>query len=794
MCRCAIKFNLSFTARPGRCDNGDFGCEKEYPYSMTSVFHCYHDYQCPQYFKCCQPNCFKHKVCQPTIIDTDSDFTTTEKMEIISTQKPATLTEETTTKASSETMSDGRTNGFPTTTKTTETPVQTVPTTPTTEEKAATETTESFSTSIAPASPTTTGLSTTTELSTMEKQRETTITTQSHPAEITFTPSLTTDQLELTNETEEITATTEILETTFTLPKTTATEQLPTLTVESFTEARAIKNPTLTSERAMTSLPMTKSTTTSVETETTSDYSIPFAITPDQSHLPVESKTKPSIELLPSTPEGTSHSDISGITKIKTTTDYFTSFSIIPDQPYLPVENKTQHPGELLSSTPKGTSHSDISEITTVKTTDHSTIAILTTSKEKPITDKGNGVTTPTAEESTNLISETPVKVTAPKIKFSIEATLSPTFPPISSVTSPKSEASSQENLISSSTEVAKVETTSKKFQFITVAETDDEDLVEGSGSGDGIENAFTKEHIRSISNKPFTKKSIAVTADQEIEDDFDIDDSNEGSVGEISSALTTTEAYIKQKAEITEKKVVNKEIDKLPTTGTTETNIRKKNDVTTEMVNKETGKSSTKASTSHFVEIVSGKNDERQEIRTTRFLNNGNEVNKLIVEINSDKEGRATINLVKSEEDKMNTIQMTEKPAILISTTVESAIAEENDGAKRVDEVLKAEDTLEFQQVMSTTIPYNIGSTLDRKLFFPTEQPDKSGQTKTDKSNNTISNFSEDTKNNSQDTVPSSKDKDIVYRDVNTDDSYDDEDVLTGASGDREYENLPAN
>ncbi|KAJ8956635.1 hypothetical protein NQ318_013989, partial [Aromia moschata] len=61
--------------RPGRCVNGDFPCEEPYEIEQTAPFECGMDYQCPRHFKCCQPKCFLHKVCQPAMLEEDEEFT-----------------------------------------------------------------------------------------------------------------------------------------------------------------------------------------------------------------------------------------------------------------------------------------------------------------------------------------------------------------------------------------------------------------------------------------------------------------------------------------------------------------------------------------------------------------------------------------------------------------------------------------------------------------------------------------------------------------------------------------------
>ncbi|XP_074032069.1 uncharacterized protein [Leptinotarsa decemlineata] len=57
--------------RAGTCEKWLYNCPKPYHYSLTSIFKCDYDGQCPKSFKCCEQSCFKHKICSRAIIHND---------------------------------------------------------------------------------------------------------------------------------------------------------------------------------------------------------------------------------------------------------------------------------------------------------------------------------------------------------------------------------------------------------------------------------------------------------------------------------------------------------------------------------------------------------------------------------------------------------------------------------------------------------------------------------------------------------------------------------------------------
>ncbi|KAG5866435.1 hypothetical protein JTB14_037948 [Gonioctena quinquepunctata] len=53
--------------RGGTCDKWPYNCFTPYHYSLTSMFKCESDKQCPEAFKCCTQSCFQHKICTRVI-------------------------------------------------------------------------------------------------------------------------------------------------------------------------------------------------------------------------------------------------------------------------------------------------------------------------------------------------------------------------------------------------------------------------------------------------------------------------------------------------------------------------------------------------------------------------------------------------------------------------------------------------------------------------------------------------------------------------------------------------------
>lgn len=47
----------------GTCEKWPYNCHYPYPYIFSHRFRCEYDKQCPKNFKCCQQNCFLHKIC-----------------------------------------------------------------------------------------------------------------------------------------------------------------------------------------------------------------------------------------------------------------------------------------------------------------------------------------------------------------------------------------------------------------------------------------------------------------------------------------------------------------------------------------------------------------------------------------------------------------------------------------------------------------------------------------------------------------------------------------------------------
>lgn len=100
--------------RPGHCDKWPYNCRVPYHYSMTYRFKCNQDSQCPRNFKCCQQNCFMHKICskivssvtQPPVKMGSETDQTTEREE----------TSETTTEATTEATTETTTETIPETT------------------------------------------------------------------------------------------------------------------------------------------------------------------------------------------------------------------------------------------------------------------------------------------------------------------------------------------------------------------------------------------------------------------------------------------------------------------------------------------------------------------------------------------------------------------------------------------------------------------------------------------------------------------------------------------------------
>lgn len=47
----------------GSCESWPYNCPYPYPYTFSHRFRCVHDKQCPSDYKCCNQNCFVHKIC-----------------------------------------------------------------------------------------------------------------------------------------------------------------------------------------------------------------------------------------------------------------------------------------------------------------------------------------------------------------------------------------------------------------------------------------------------------------------------------------------------------------------------------------------------------------------------------------------------------------------------------------------------------------------------------------------------------------------------------------------------------
>ncbi|CAH1116225.1 unnamed protein product [Phaedon cochleariae] len=62
-----IQSSNTLSGNPGICEIYNFKCPKPFPYASTAMFRCVNDKQCPNTFKCCQQNCFAHKICSRTI-------------------------------------------------------------------------------------------------------------------------------------------------------------------------------------------------------------------------------------------------------------------------------------------------------------------------------------------------------------------------------------------------------------------------------------------------------------------------------------------------------------------------------------------------------------------------------------------------------------------------------------------------------------------------------------------------------------------------------------------------------
>ncbi|KAJ8972255.1 hypothetical protein NQ317_014620 [Molorchus minor] len=56
--------------RPGVCEKWPYNCQSPYDFAVSSTFQCNSDRQCPRNFKCCEQNCFSHRICSRIATDT----------------------------------------------------------------------------------------------------------------------------------------------------------------------------------------------------------------------------------------------------------------------------------------------------------------------------------------------------------------------------------------------------------------------------------------------------------------------------------------------------------------------------------------------------------------------------------------------------------------------------------------------------------------------------------------------------------------------------------------------------
>ncbi|XP_018563158.1 uncharacterized protein LOC108904917 [Anoplophora glabripennis] len=121
--------------RPGQCDKWTYDCQVPYHYSMTYRFKCNQDSQCPGNFKCCQQNCFVHKICSKIVANGKK---TPEK--IVPAEKTETQqTNEITTEINPEELTEVRSYFTTTTEKEDEETIESTTSTTTTEATTVTE-------------------------------------------------------------------------------------------------------------------------------------------------------------------------------------------------------------------------------------------------------------------------------------------------------------------------------------------------------------------------------------------------------------------------------------------------------------------------------------------------------------------------------------------------------------------------------------------------------------------------------------------------------------------------------
>ncbi|KAJ8970748.1 hypothetical protein NQ314_001048 [Rhamnusium bicolor] len=114
--------HASSLQRPGNCAKWPYNCQKPYDYSLTSIFKCNYDRQCPKSFKCCQQSCFLHKICSRVVTDVgetstenESEAITENESEVITENENEAITEnesEVITENESEVVTENESEGI----------------------------------------------------------------------------------------------------------------------------------------------------------------------------------------------------------------------------------------------------------------------------------------------------------------------------------------------------------------------------------------------------------------------------------------------------------------------------------------------------------------------------------------------------------------------------------------------------------------------------------------------------------------------------------------------------------